>query len=172
MLNGTQERYLRTIPESKIVVIKPWDPKTRDIANKSMKDIQFAVPNLEVLHTGAVALEISGQNDIDFSILGKPEDFGKYLPNLIKVLGQPQKIGKENVRWEIVVEGYPVDVHLTDKDSQEIKEHRRVFELLQNNPQLLEEYKVLKEQSNSLSMREYQRKKYEFYNRILEEYEL
>ena len=50
------------------------------------------------------------------SVYAMREDFNNYLPALIKVLGEPQKKGKENVRWEIARDGFPVDVHLTDKD--------------------------------------------------------
>jgi GrpB-like predicted nucleotidyltransferase (UPF0157 family) len=169
MLDEKEEKYLQTIPESELVAIGPWDPETEIIAKRLMDDIKSAVPALEVMHTGAAALKISGQNDIDFSILSKPEDFDKYLPALVKVLGEPKKKGVENVRWEINIEGYPVDVHMTDKSSQGFKRHKRVFELLRDDPRLLKEYERLKEQSAGLSMREYQRRKYEFYNKILAE---
>jgi GrpB-like predicted nucleotidyltransferase (UPF0157 family) len=170
MLDEKQKNYLKTISDDKVVAIKPWDPGTEAIAQELIDRIKSAVPDLEMLHTGAAALKISGQNDLDFSILGKPKDFEKYLPNLIKTLGEPQKKGVENIRWEITVKGYPVDVHLTDKDSQGIKEHKRIFELLRDNPHLLKEYEVLKEESNGLSMREYQQRKYEFYNKTLATY--
>jgi GrpB-like predicted nucleotidyltransferase (UPF0157 family) len=122
---------------------------------------------LEVFHTGAAALKISGKNDLDFSILGVPEDFDSYLPALINVLGEPQKRGWGNVRWEITRDGFPVDVHLTNKNSPGWKEHHKVFELLRDDPRLRGEYQILKEQSNGVSLREYQRRKYEFYNKIL-----
>jgi GrpB-like predicted nucleotidyltransferase (UPF0157 family) len=167
MLNENQERYLETISDSEMVVIQPWNPKTELVAKKLMADIQSAVPDLEVFHTGAAALKISGKNDLDFSILGVPKDFDNYLPALVKVLGEPQKRGRENVRWEITKDGFPVDVHLTDKDSLGWKEHKKVFELLRDNPRLLEAYRILKEQSAGVSLREYQRRKYEFYDKIL-----
>ena len=170
MLSENQERYLETISDSVVTVIQPWDPKTELVAKKLMDDIRSAVPDLEVFHTGAAALKISGKNDLDFSILGVPEDFDNYLPALVKVLGEPQKKGKENVRWEISRDGFPVDVHLTNKDSLGWKEHKKVFELLRDDPHLLQEYRILKEQSNGASLREYQRRKYEFYNKILSDH--
>jgi GrpB-like predicted nucleotidyltransferase (UPF0157 family) len=166
-LDEKQKKYLETISDSEMVVIRPWDPKTELVAKKLMDDMRSAVPDLEVFHTGAAALKISGKNDLDFSILGVPKDFDNYLPALVKVLGEPQKRGKENVRWEITRDGFPVDVHLTNKDSLGWKEHRKVFELLRDGPQLLEEYRILKEQSAGVSLREYQRRKYEFYNKIV-----
>ena len=169
MLSENQERYLETISDSAMVVMQPWDSKTELVAKKLMSDMRSAAPDLEVFHTGAAALKISGKNDLDFSILGVPEDFDNYLPALIKVLGEPQKRGWENVRWEIIRDGFPVDVHLTNKNSPGWKEHKKVFELLRDDPRLLGEYQILKERSNGMSLREYQRRKYEFYNKILEE---
>jgi hypothetical protein len=167
MLNKAQKRYLNTISASAIAIIKPWDSKAAKVAKKLLDQLKNTVPELEVFWSGALALGISGVNDIDFSILSRPEEFEKYLPALIRVLGEPQKKGKENIRWEIERDGYPVDVYLTDIDSPVLAEHKKVFKLLQNNKDLLEEYKNLKEAASGLPLREYQRRKYEFYNRIL-----
>jgi len=38
---------------------------------------------------------------------------------------------------------------------------------LKNNPDLLKEYETIKEKAKDLNYKEYQRAKYEFYNRIL-----
>ena len=167
MLTKNQRKYLETISESEIAVIKPWDHKTTEIANELMEKIKSATPDLDVLYTGASALGIPGQNDIDFNILSPTQDFNKYLLDLIKVLGQPQKVGEKNVRWEIVKDGYNIDVYLADADSRETREQKLVFMLLKDNPKLLEEYKDIKEASNGLPLREYMRRKYEFYNRII-----
>jgi len=56
---------------------------------------------------------------------------------------------------------------MTDKNSQGIKEQKRTFELLKTDSKLLHEYEKLKNDSNGLPLREYMRRKYEFYNRIL-----
>lgn len=168
MLTENQRKYLETIPESKITEIRPWDPKTQEVAHRLIDAIKDADPELNIIYTGASALGISGVNDLDFTVTCPIEDFSKHLPNLIKILGNPQKIGKENVRWEgIQKEGFIVDVHMTDPNSPSLKEHIKLFELLKNNPEILNEYEVLKVKSNGVNYREYQRNKYEFYNRVL-----
>ncbi|MEK7116620.1 MAG: GrpB family protein [Patescibacteria group bacterium] len=168
MLTENQKKYLETIPESKIVEIKPWDPKTKEVAQRLIDAIKNADPELGIIYTGASALCVSGVNDLDFTVTCPRIDFDKHLPGLIKILGNPQKIGKENVRWEgIQKEGFIVDVHMTDPNSPSLKEHARLFELLKNNQELLAEYETLKVESNGVSYREYQCRKYEFYNRIL-----
>jgi len=97
MLTKDQKNYLKTISESAVAVIKPWDSKAAEVANKLLVQIKAAVPDLEVLFTGALVLGIAGQNDIDFSVLDSPADFNKHLPALIKILGEPQKVSKENI---------------------------------------------------------------------------
>jgi len=68
---------------------------------------------------------------------------------------------------DCVGDDFIVDVHMTDPNSPSLKEHIRLFELLKNSPELLNEYEILKVKSNGINYREYQRKKYEFYNRVL-----
>ncbi|TSA46474.1 hypothetical protein D4R52_00500 [bacterium] len=167
MLNEAQERYLNTISESAIAYIKPFDPNAARVARFLLSELKNVVPELEVFWSGALALGISGKNDIDFSVVSRVEDYEKFLPRLIKVLGEPQKRGKENIRWEITKDGFSVDVHLTDGRSKALAEHRKVFELLKNDPSLLAEYEALKAACDGLLLREYQRRKYEFYNRII-----
>jgi len=48
-----------------------------------------------------------------------------------------------------------------------MKRQIRVFEILKNNERLLKEYEELKENMNGKSFREYQKRKYEFYHKIL-----
>lgn len=167
MLKEDQKKYLEMIPESSIAVIQAWDPKSTELAEMLIAHIKSAVPGLEVFYSGASALKISGQNDIDFSILSPVQDFEKHLPSLVQVLGEPQKKGKSNIRWDFTKDGYKIDVHLSDPNTEAIAEHKKVFKLLQENPELLKEYETLKINSNGLPLREYMTQKYEFYNRIL-----
>lgn len=167
MLTESEERYLQTIPESSMVQVKPWDPKAAQIARELIEKIRASAPELEVFWSGALALEISGQNDIDLSILGDPKDFNKYLPKLIEILGEPQKKNEESIMWRTTIEEFKLDTYLGDKNSETIKFHKKIFGLLRDNPNLLEEYRSLKEAANGMSLREYQRRKYEFYHKIL-----
>ncbi|MFH1528027.1 MAG: GrpB family protein [Bacteroidota bacterium] len=172
MLTKAQEKYLQTIPKDKIAEIKPWDPLIKMAALKLINCIKSAVPMLEVFYSGASALEISGQNDIDITIKCPLNDFGKYLPDLKIVLGEPDKIGKENIRWEpIYFDGYEAEVYMTDPNSPVLQEHIKIFELLKNKSALRQEYEQLKKECEGISYREYQKKKYEFYNRIINLYE-
>ena len=167
MLTEAQQRYLLTIPETSVASVNPWDPKAAEFAKNIISKINALIPEVEVFWSGALALGISGLNDIDLSILSSPADFEKHLPKLVSVLGEPIKKGEENILWRTTLGGYKVDAYLGDKDSESIQLHKRIFNILKNDPRLLDEYRLLKEAANGLPFREYQKRKYEFYNRIL-----
>lgn len=168
MLTPNQEKYLLTIPENKRVKIFPYNPKVEIIAEEIIKKIHEIYPQLEVAHIGAAALEIAGQNDLDINILSKPKDYDKYLPGLTKLFGKPAIKGT-SIKWSFDKEGFEIEVYLTDKESPELQEQLRIFNLLKNNPKLLAKYEELKKSCDGISFREYQKRKYEFYNRILDQ---
>ncbi len=166
MLTSNQEKYLLTIPEDKVVKIIPFSPKSREITEEVIRQVHQVFPELEVLFIGAAALGIFGQNDLDINILCPTGDFDKYCPGLTKVFGEPAIKGT-SIKWSFARGEYEVELYLTDPESPSFKEQLRVFNLLKNNAELLKEYEELKKSSEGISFREYQKRKYEFYNRIL-----
>ncbi|KKW00924.1 hypothetical protein A3E17_03705 [Candidatus Amesbacteria bacterium RIFCSPHIGHO2_12_FULL_48_14] len=171
MLKPNQEKYLSTIPADKKVVIKPYDPKLREVADGIIRFVHGIDPDLEVLFMGAAGLGISGQGDLDLYILCKPSDFGKYLLGLKDVFGEPVKEKDTYVAWELVRDDVPVELYLTDLGNEiyntSMKEQNDIFNILKTNPDILKEYEDLKISLNGQSFREYQRQKYKFYNRVL-----
>lgn len=169
MLSENQLKYLSTIPDSKAVSIFPYSEAISVVANETIKKIENAVPELIILFIGASALKISGQNDIDINILAPKNDFDKYLPKIIEVLGEPTFKGS-SIEWTSKINGYEQTVYLTDANSKGLQEQIEVFNILRDNPALLKEYENIKEQMNGGSYREYQKNKYEFYNKILKRF--
>lgn len=172
MLSNDEIDYLNKIPNDKIVHVLPYDPAAKITADEIIKSIQKKYPNLEIQHMGASALKISGQNDLDIYAFSDPKDFNKYLPGIINILGKPLHTHHTFIEWGFNKNGFDVQFYLTQKDSPTMQKQIKVFEKLKNSPDLLEEYKNLKESMNGKSFKEYQRKKYEFYNRILHPHEL
>jgi len=58
-------------------------------------------------------------------------------------------------------------VWLTDPTTETTKAQIQVFNMLKNNPELLKEYEKIKEDAKDLTYKEYQTRKYEFFNRII-----
>lgn len=168
MLTEDEERYIQKIPKDKIVSIKPFDIREKEIAENIISKIKVESPNLEVVHMGASGLGISGQGDLGIYALADSADFNKYLPMMKQLFGDPVGEKPDSVAWKVEIEGYPVELYLTDPNSPAMKSQIKVFEKLRDNPALLIEYEKLKAEMDGKFFREYQRKKYEFYHRILD----
>jgi len=167
MLTPNQEKYLLTIPEDKVIIIKPFDPKVKKAAQEIISKIKETLPEAEILFMGASALEIAGQNDIDMTILANGE-FERHSNSLENLFGKPVKSNPTLIKWEFVQDGFEVELYLNDVISPVLQEQIDTFNLLKNSPELLEEYEQIKLKSDGLLFREYMRRKYEFFNRILE----
>jgi len=167
MLTWDERDYLSKIPKNKKVVIKPYNKKIGKIAERIIRKASFAAGQLEIRHLGASALKISGQGDIDIYIFCPLSDFDKYLPDLIKMFGNPADKKPDSVTWVLSEEGYDAEIYLTDPASEPMKRQIAVFETLKNNKYLLDKYEKLKNDLNGKSFKEYQEKKYEFYHHIL-----
>lgn len=167
MLTEGQIRYLATISDDKKIVVKTWNPKGLDVANRVMTDIRSLEPNLEIVLLGSLPLRIAGQEDIDISVLCIKSEQLKYLDSFKKLFGEPGRYGKNSIGWDFERDSFSVSVWLTDPTTDTTKAQIQVFNLLKDSPDLLKEYEKIKLEAKDLSYKEYQVRKYEFYNRIL-----
>lgn len=167
MIKESQEKYLDSLPDGKIIEVKPFDPRVQKVANEIIAQIEEALPDSEIHFGGAAALGIAGQNDIDVNILSTPEEYEKYIPKIVELFGEPKKKGT-SIKWEFVQDGLDIELYLTDKNSPNLQEQLKVFELLSQNKELRDEYEQIKLPYGPIDFKEYMRKKYEFFNKILE----
>ena len=166
MLTKDEKDYLEKIPADEKVVVRPYDSLTTEIAGEFIAMIKSVDPKLEVAHLGASALEISGQGDIDLSVLCPISEFHANKEKLSKVLGH-NVAGVDTIEWQFKRNEHEVSIYLADPTESSTARQLKVHEILKNHPNLLKQYEQLKGKAASLSYREYQRKKYEFYNEIL-----
>jgi hypothetical protein len=167
MLTEGQIKYLSTIPDDKRMVVKPFNPKGFEIADEVISSIQSAEPGLEVLLLGSLSLKISGQEDIDISAFCKKDDQVNHIDSFKKLFGEPTRIGKNSTAWDFEKEGFSVSVWLTDPTAQTTIDQVKVFNILKNDSALRDKYQKIKEEAQDLPYKQYQIKKYEFYNRII-----
>lgn len=169
MLTKDQKNYLKTIPPDKRVNVRSFNKRLQKVANEIIQSIRKIYPNLAVLHMGASALGIAGQEELDIYVLVKPLEFDKYLQGLIKLFGNSLHRHKTFIEWNFMKDGYTIELYLTDPDSKTMRQQIKVFETLKNNKKLLSQYEQLKKSMDGKSLKEYQKKKYEFFNKILKE---
>ena len=167
MITQDEKNFLKTIPVSKKVSVKPFDPKAKTVGNSILSKIKREFPDLEVLFMGATALEIAGQNDIDIYALSVPSDFSKYLPTFEKLFGKPLHSHETFIEWKFNENNYPIELYLTDSNSSSMQRQIKVFKILKSNKDLLKEYKKLKSKFDGKSFKDYQKAKYKFYNNLL-----
>ena len=167
MFTKDERNYLAKIDPKKRVSIYPFDPKAKQLGESVVEKIKKHFPHLKVLFMGSVALEIAGQKDIDIYALSDPKHFRKYQPAFRKLFGKPAKrgkyVGEIFIEWKYQKDGYEIEVYLTEPPERQI----RVFEILKSNKKLLKKYENLKLLFDGKIYKNYQRAKYEFYNKIL-----
>lgn len=168
MLTDDEINYIYTIPKDKVVIIKPFSKKQTKIAEEIISRIKQTFPHVKILHMGASGLQISGQGDLDIYILTSPSLFSYYLPTLVNLFSKPKTQRYDSIGWEFEIEGFPVELYLTDPKSKPMQRQIKVYKLLKANKKLRNKYEKLKSQMNGKSFRKYQRKKYEFYHNILQ----
>lgn len=165
MLSVEQENYLKTIPTTRLTHIQPYNPVIDRISGDLISKIGSKIPLSDIAYIGASALKISGQNDIDINVLSVKENFNNYKEILIELFGAPTLSGS-SIEWQMEIEGFEATAYLTDKHSKGINDQINIFNILNNNPSLLSEYEKIKSKYNNLPYRDYQKAKYEFYNKI------
>jgi hypothetical protein len=167
MLTEGQINYLSKVPDDQRMVVKPFNPKGLEVVNHIISEIKAVEPDLEVICIGSLPLKIAGQEDIDINAFCVKAEQEKHIPNFKKLYGEPSRVGKNSIGWAFTREGYSVDVWLTDPTVETTQQQLKIFNILKNDPELLKEYEQIKLTAKDLPYKQYQIKKYEFYNRIL-----
>ena len=171
MLTNDEINYLTRIPKEKMVRIYPFDRfKVETIQNSIIDRVRESISEVWPLQfLGTSALGISGQKDIDAYILCPISEFNVYIPILMKEFGYAESYiaGATSVPWSWEEDGYNIELYLTDPKSPAMKRQLKVFEILKNDRELLNEYEELKQGFDGKSYRDYQKAKYIFYNKIL-----
>ncbi|MEO5950694.1 MAG: hypothetical protein ABIQ04_04565 [Candidatus Saccharimonadales bacterium] len=150
--------------QDNIFHVKPWSPDVIKVAEGLIHKIHQFTPGLKVLFMGSAALGLPGKNDIDLDVLCKWKDLVMYTEKLSVVLGAPKEIHKNLVAWEYMLDGFEIDVILSDPLFSHVPEQQKTFETLRDSPHLLTEYRLLKESCDGLPYKEYEKRKKDFLN--------
>ena len=170
MLTREQRLYLDRLPNEiaeRPVLIRPFDPGSKELANKIIQEIKELVPSAEVYFLGSAALELPGLNDIDISAVDVT-NFSKSEKKLLRKFGKTTdcKEGRYSY-WEFYREGFKVEISLNNDYAPQIGDQIKVHEAIRKSPSFRHEYKILKEKMNGRKMIDYKRSKFEFFNKVL-----
>jgi len=171
MLTANQQKRVDHLSDEEKVEIKPYDPSCDEKFEKVKKKIQEKLgKDIEVKHCGATSLKISGQDEIDVYIPVLLKDFDAYILKLTQLFGEAKSCyPMERARFVTEVDRKHIDVFLINKESGGWIRSVKFEKYLKEDPRALKEYRILKEEGNGLSVREYYRRKFEFINKVLAE---
>lgn len=170
MINEIQRKFLDSLPQDKlnrIIEVKPWNPRSTELAQEIIQDIKKLDPNLQASLAGSSALHIAGENDLDIGGLAAPSELQEHATKLLPLFGKPHSTGKGHIGWTFEREGFNISFYIADPASQNTKVQMDFFRLMLENPDLAKEYENIKLKMNGKTYKEYQSAKYEFFNRVL-----
>lgn len=159
--------YSFTFPTDEYVHILPFDPKINVDGNNLVQKIHKTHPKLVVHFVGSASLGIAGHSDIDLLAECTPESFDKYIPALQKIFGAEFKRRPQFVEWHTTYKGSDVQFMLIDPKHRTFKDIMKVYYLFKSDKSLLEGYKKVKIECQGQSLREYKRRRMEFFNQIM-----
>jgi hypothetical protein len=142
--------------------LKAWTPRVQETAMNLINQIHEIAPELEVLFMGAAALGLPGSNDIDLDILCDKGDVTMYTKKLTNILSKPKEINESAAAWEFELNGFAIDVMLSDPKISHVPLQLKRFEILKANSELRDEYTRLKESCDGLPYAEYEKRKIAF----------
>lgn len=169
MLAEEQISWLNKLSDKNKVKIVPYNPKFKEIFRQQQTEIQSILGlDVVVLHKGASALGISGKGDVDIYIPIEVENFDSYFGKLKEVLGEPgSHYPLERVRWNRHIDDIEVEIFLVNQDAEFFRDSLKFWNHLETHPDVLDEYRQIKEEAEGTSTREYYTRKVIFINKIM-----
>lgn len=169
MLTKQQRDWLNHLSDTNKVKIISYNPKVKEVFNQQKLKLQKILGgNAIILHKGASAWGISGKGDVDIYIPIEVEKFDAYFELLKEKLGEPgSHYHSERARWNRNITDIEVEIFLVNKDAEFYKESERFWSYIEIHPEVLDEYRIIKEKAEGLSTREYYTKKVIFINQVM-----
>jgi hypothetical protein len=151
------------------VVIEKYNPQIGLIAEEIMLKIRKSLPDFQVNYFGSSRLGISGRGDIDLFVEYPKNYIAQAEVKLKNLFGKPNKIRYGRIEWKFTYRGVPVELVLLRENCAEIRNHRKIFEVLNANSELLRKYEELKINLKGCSTREYDLRRMEYFNFLLKQ---
>lgn len=170
MLSEKQKKWLNTLSTSNKVKIVPYNPEVKTVFKQQQEELQSILgKDVTVIHQGASAWGISGKGDVDIYVPVPLKQFNNYFEKLKVAFGEPGSYyNLERVRWNRNIKNIEIEIFLVNQDALFWKDNLIFWDYLKAYPEVLEEYRILKEAADGTSTREYYTRKIIFINRILD----
>ncbi|OGM25940.1 hypothetical protein A2627_02330 [Candidatus Woesebacteria bacterium RIFCSPHIGHO2_01_FULL_39_28] len=169
LINVKDYLYSFSEPSDVKVTIEPFDPRLKAIGEEWLRKINLEIPGLKIFFVGSVALGVPGQRDIDFIAECNQADLQKYANQLKKIFGIPRNETPQFVEWNSERKDYKIEFFLSIPQSRIYKGYKDIFFALDSNKKFLDEYNDLKLSVDGMSLRNYERARKKFFNKVINE---
>jgi hypothetical protein len=159
------------------VKIKPFDPKTKEIALKyldklivilseSEESLAHASTLVDIEIGGSTALEMEGKGDIEINIYCTPKNWNQVNTILLSYYQTLENKHKEYRRYADISEEIQIEIIVTKGKTAYMQ--KNVLHYIQTHPEVWEAYRLCKHEF-AYSKRVYCLKKTRFFERIQQE---
>jgi hypothetical protein len=166
LLSPREYLYSFTYPTDAYVTVQPYDPAVNELGLRLVDELKAQFPSLIVHFWGSAALKIAGQRDIDLVAEAYPGELPLYEPGITRLFGAPIKHRPDFIEWNFVVEGAHVELVLISPTHPLFKKQRDTFIVLSSDEKIVREYERIKLSCNGLSVREYDRRRLQFFIKL------
>jgi GrpB-like predicted nucleotidyltransferase (UPF0157 family) len=151
---------------TKRVAIKPYDPKSKIVAEKYIKKLTKLLEgfDVEIIHRGSTALKISGKGDVELGVYPTEGSWFQVLERLVNYYKGIGCFEKNYARFNDKLGGFEIEVIMMK--GHEATVDKKLTKYLLANPEILKRYEKLKGKY-SFSKREYQIQKDKFLRRMM-----
>ncbi len=136
-------------------------------ANEIIKKITSKIPQAKCHLIGSTGLKIAGQGDIDVLVESTSANVKQHTVALEKIFGPEKKSRHSLIQWKIKYKGVNVDLDLIDQSSTRFKIQKEIFDTLNSNKKLKNQYEILKYQAGSSQTFKYSVAKIIFFDKLL-----
>lgn len=168
MITTDQQTWLDHLSNTETIEIIPWDETAEEkflIVKNQITDLIGS--NTPVLHRGATALHISGQDEIDIYVPVSIEIFDQTATQLATLYHDPQShYPMKRVRFRTMLQNKKIDIFVINEKDKDWQNSELFHHILLTNPEKLNAYRTLKEKLAGTSAKHYYTKKTEFINEI------
>jgi GrpB-like predicted nucleotidyltransferase (UPF0157 family) len=160
--------YVRAVllQDDGIVAIGEYDPRIAKIAAAWQQRLDSIVSGLPIHWVGSTALGIPGLPDVDLVVECDASRIAEFVEPLSRLLDRPIGRTRRYARWSRQEGDVTVDVLLADPETRLYRRVTESYRLMLAKPELLEEYKDIKRQSQGLSRRWYEYRRNRFFNKL------
>lgn len=169
MITPVQEVWLAKLNDTDSVEIFPYDNQAKENFERIKRLLLLVLgPEVNVEHRGATSLGVAGRDKLDVFVPVKASDCKAVLVTLEQVFGESESSCHFNSSFFVTkVDTINAKIILIIDESETWRDICAFEKYIQEHPEAVREYGVLKKKSEGLSSRTYGRLKIEFFNAVL-----